>query len=605
MILLSCQKKDTSWSAERVISIHKQIDSLPQDSVYSLLKRAEKEIKNNPERFDTLSIKNDYWLGKHFGIRGALDSSAYYYQRTVDQVKGPITYKKAYNYFFNAHEAYLNLGKYGDCIAIGEKLIDRLDSTAFKERALAYVILSDAHTKLGNLEIANGHNKKQIELLKKSGDKKGLYGTLIFYAQKLYYKGDKEESFHLLDSLLGHLDEIPEVSQYQLYGNYGVYEFYEGNFTKSRDNYQKGLEIKKRLPEEFDKIPLLATSYANLAEVCIELNELNSARRYLDTLAQLGIHNIPRRIRKSALRYELKWANATNSNLSTLYNHLDTIAKYQELSYNDKIQNELVELTKANEKEKQILREKLETEVANANLKTSLLFVGVLVSLLFSFGLLFYFRRKLKFERNSLQLQQRLLRSQMNPHFTFNTLHAIQNQIKKEPEKATNYLLKFSRLLRLFLENSMGDYVPLEKEIDSLKKYMDLQQLRSPQQFEYHFHFNNMEEDEFLFIPPMLLQPFIENSIQHGFIGIDHKGRIDIRLDLQGKFIHCTIEDNGIGLTAKNNMEKQSASTQLISDFLKKLTRTELQIIDKSETDSQASGTLVRFSIPFTLTEEG
>ena len=114
-------------------------------------------------------------------------------------------------------------------------------------------------------------------------------------------------------------------------------------------------------------------------------------------------------------------------------------------------------------------------------------------------------------------MQQRLLRSQMNPHFTFNTLYAIQNQIKKDPEGAKDYMLKFSRLLRLILENSMQNYVQLEKEIDSLKKYMDLQLLRFPSKFNYQITLKDIEEDDLIFIPPMLMQPFVENSIEHGF----------------------------------------------------------------------------------------
>ena len=128
-------------------------------------------------------------------------------------------------------------------------------------------------------------------------------------------------------------------------------------------------------------------------------------------------------------------------------------------------------------------------------------------------------------------MQQRLLRSQMNPHFTFNTLYAIQNKVKDDQKIASDYLLKFSRLLRLILENSMQDYVLFENEIDSLKKYMDLQLFRFPNKFTYEVIYKSLEEDEFIFIPPMLLQPFIENSIEHGFSDIDYTANFETFLD--------------------------------------------------------------------------
>ncbi len=605
LFLLGCQQENKQWTKDRVISLHERIDSLRPDSSYYYLKQIEREIARNP-LLDSLTLKNHYLLGNYFITQGILDSSAYHYHEAVNRVQPPLDYNKGANYFFKAHEAYRDLGKFGDCIAIANQYLNGVDENDYKALALGYQMLSDANLWIGNIDKAISQNEAQIRALKNTEDSVYMYTSFLDKANLIYYyKKDPRATFHIMDSLLGIKDYLTNDQLRVLYGNYGVYQFFESDFQKSKDYYEKSLAHIKLLKNMPDLNSFLAVSYANLAEVCIELREFSQAKKYLDTIKTIGLHNIPRRIRKSVLRYELKLANATDSNLTNLYDHLDTIAKYQELSYNEKIQNELVELTKANEKEKQILQEKLETEIANANLKTSLLWGGVGVSLLFSFGLLFYFRRKLKFERNSLQLQQRLLRSQMNPHFTFNTLYAIQSQIKKEPEAATNYLLKFSRLLRLFLENSMGDYIPLEKEIESLKKYMDLQKLRSIQKFEYHFHYENMEEDELLFIPPMLLQPFIENSIEHGFAGIDYPGKVDIYLSLEDKFIHCTIEDNGNGLTAKQKSAKQSASTRLISDFLKKLTGKELEVIDKKDKNPEDSGTLVQFSIPYTLTENG
>jgi LytS/YehU family sensor histidine kinase len=191
----------------------------------------------------------------------------------------------------------------------------------------------------------------------------------------------------------------------------------------------------------------------------------------------------------------------------------------------------------------------------------------------------------------------------MNPHFTFNTLASIQNQIKTDPKKASTYLIKFSRLLRLILENSTSNFILLEKEIDSLRKYMDLQLLRFPGKFEYIFHFDNMDEDEFIFIPPMLLQPIVENSIEHGFADIKYTGMLEITLSRKRDFIACKIEDNGHGFYTTDSERKQSLSTSLINTFLKDATKSKMNVLNKNDVDPTKSGLLTEFLIPFKLTD--
>jgi len=192
-------------------------------------------------------------------------------------------------------------------------------------------------------------------------------------------------------------------------------------------------------------------------------------------------------------------------------------------------------------------------------------------------------------------MQQRLFRAQMNPHFTSNILFTIQDLILENKEKANKYLMKFSRLLRLNLENSMQNYTLIEKEIEVLSKYLDLQQLRFPDKFDYEIDTNNLEID-LLSIPPMLIQPFVENAIEHGFKNTDYKGLIKIDLSEKGKFIFCKITDNGKGLSTSNSKENhRSASTLLIKKLLKNMINQEV-VIQNNKTEK---GTSVTFNIPF------
>jgi LytS/YehU family sensor histidine kinase len=283
--------------------------------------------------------------------------------------------------------------------------------------------------------------------------------------------------------------------------------------------------------------------------------------------------------------------------------NFDSLVKYQNNNYADKINRDLEELRISNEKEKLLNIQKQEAEIASIQFRNKVIIGGILSGILALIGYIIYQRRSFKFVKQKLQMQQRLLRSQMNPHFTFNTLASIQSQIKTDPKKASSYLIKFSRLLRLILENSTSNFILLEKEVDSLRKYMDLQLLRFPGKFEYAFHFDNMEEEEFVFIPPMLLQPIVENSIEHGFSDINYTGTVDITLSRKPNFIICKIEDNGRGFCSKDSGRKQSLSTSLINTFLKDATNSKMNVLNKKEADPTTSGVSTEFLIPYKLTD--
>jgi LytS/YehU family sensor histidine kinase len=339
-----------------------------------------------------------------------------------------------------------------------------------------------------------------------------------------------------------------------------------------------------------------------LSEVNIILRDTLQARKYLDSIQQLGLENVRDITRKSYFNYRGQLAFLKARNYKGVKSHIDNYVGYLEHNYEEKYTSDLESLKAANENEKRTLAENQRIELENIQNENRVLFISLFTALLAALAFFVFRNRKFKFERLSLQMQQRLLRSQMNPHFTFNTLYAIQSKIKESPEQASSYLLKFSRLLRLILENSMNNNVALENELDSLKKYIELQLLRFPGKFTYNIELVNLEDSDLIFIPPMLIQPFVENSIEHGFKGIEYSGHIDIILSEQGSFVKCEVKDNGKGVQNQNNAIKKSASVQLISDFIKKSTKTQLSITSRDLKEA-ASGTKVSFLIPYKSTE--
>jgi LytS/YehU family sensor histidine kinase len=197
----------------------------------------------------------------------------------------------------------------------------------------------------------------------------------------------------------------------------------------------------------------------------------------------------------------------------------------------------------------------------------------------------------------------------MNPHFIFNSLTSIQSFIFEEDKLlAGKYIADFAALMRLILENSREEFIILEKEISTLKYYFELQKLRYENKFDYSIFVDPSLNLEFDLIPPMLGQPFVENSIKHGIVNKETKGQIDIRFNKRDGYLIFEIEDNGIG-REKARQLKDAESNKHISLALS-ITRERLEnfnnrnrkkinfeIIDLVMND-QPSGTLVKFEIP-------
>lgn len=191
------------------------------------------------------------------------------------------------------------------------------------------------------------------------------------------------------------------------------------------------------------------------------------------------------------------------------------------------------------------------------------LIITILVALLALslLGFFYYSQKKRNQEKEQTNLQQQLLRTQMEPHFIFNTLSALQSFIRfDEKEKSLKYLNQFSRLLRSSLELSRQNLVSLNEEMETLENYLSLQQMRHNNSFEYKIESLQNTDTSAIMIPPMLIQPFVENAIIHGLDLKNKRGKIEIQLELKERILQVTIQDNGNGFLKTNNNDKQHKS---------------------------------------------
>tara|TARA_R110000765_G_scaffold371642_1_gene461919 strand:+ start:395 stop:2587 length:2193 start_codon:yes stop_codon:yes gene_type:complete len=255
-----------------------------------------------------------------------------------------------------------------------------------------------------------------------------------------------------------------------------------------------------------------------------------------------------------------------------------------------------------------------EVSTINTSLEKSqrnifLTIIALLLTALILGGIIFFLKwRNIKEKNHNVLIEQKLLRSQMTPHFIFNSLSVLQGMIlNNEGNKSIAYLSKFSKLLRIVLENSRDKIVPLIQELDAIDNYMLLQNLDADPPYDYSLVVDEDININSIQIPPMLIQPFIENAIEHAF-PIERECReIEVHLSCNDKKIICTITDNGIGIDAiseKTNLKKKSLATTITGERLLLLAKEFkvpgfITIEDRNKYEEQ--GTLVTLVIPYKI----
>lgn len=599
----ACQKKlDTANVIENVISFQKKAQNTTLDSTVYYLNKAAQLIQRHSFISDSLQAENKLAFGLYYRAKNEIDTAVSYFYETTKIPQNTAINARHFYYYYVAFETFKNLGKHGDCLALIAAFKQKINLE--KEPLNAgyyYFFLEEIYNATYEFEKALNANEKRIQIIAENPNLKLTnHQELLNRYTILDNLNRTDEGVKILDDLIKKDSLLTHDLKRQVYSTRGIYDFYQNDFKSAIKNYKKSLENVKLLTF-FDKNELLSNSYANIAEAYIIEKDFDKARKYLDSAKGPNFEKLPSNYQRNILKYQLRLANEQNQSTATVEAELDRLLDNQNKAYRNKYESELLALKEAAAKEKLLFQQQQNTELKNIRLRNGLFLLFSILFLSIFGGMLYYRNKKLRFQQRHLQMQQRLLRSQMNPHFTSNVLYSIQNTIKHSKEDAKKHLLKFSRLLRLILENSTQNYLQFDKEIDALKKYMDFQLLRFPEKFQYEFHYENMYEDELVFIPPMLLQPFIENSIEHGFSTLENKGLITLHFTKKETYILCKISDNGNGFTEDKNTFKNSTSIKLIRDFLKKATKKDISIQTNSASNT---GVLITLAIPYKLSDE-
>jgi len=306
-----------------------------------------------------------------------------------------------------------------------------------------------------------------------------------------------------------------------------------------------------------------------------------------------------------------------NGNYQLAVKYLDITNVLKDSIFNKEKNRQITELEakyQNEKKEKEIEALAQKNEIQNLQIRQSRGFIvglASLVILIIVIGFLLFRQNRINARNTKIELEQKLLRSQMNPHFIFNAMTSIQNYIyKEEPQEAANYLSSVFKLMRSILESSKEEYIVLEKEVVTLKHYLVLQQLCFQNKFDFNIEVDPKLDVDNVAIPPMMAQPIIENAIEHGIVNkVGEKGIINIRFTAQNDMFTLEVEDNGIGREKAREIGRHhtskhlSVATNITQERINLLNRNSkkrvsMEIIDLKNEKGEGIGTKVVFCFP-------
>ena len=390
----------------------------------------------------------------------------------------------------------------------------------------------------------------------------------------------------------------------ELYNNYSRYYIAENQYDLAKEFLLKAEGTFKSIEDQFG----LSDTYLLLGDIYFKENNpeksLEFARKSLEMAKEL---ELPETRMKSEKLLSDIYDKQGNQELALQHLRNYNIEKDNLEKIINEQQRLKTELDFHYEKEQ---LEKKETEMR----EKLLVILGFVVLAFVLVGLFFYFRNKerektLMLQKQLAEFEHKALHLQMNPHFVFNCLASISSFIMQNgKEDAMKYLSKFSKLMRLTLEFSKESAIPIDKEIEALQNYLELEQLRFNQKFDFKINKDSEIEDDTA-IPSLLLQPYVENAIIHGVAPKEGKGFIKIDFTQKDEQLICVIEDDGVGIDTSRELKKNSVNVHqsMALDISKKRLKTleelenkkvNLKIEELKDENNNSRGTRITLELP-------
>lgn len=417
----------------------------------------------------------------------------------------------------------------------------------------AFQNIGGIHYQLGNLPKAREYIEQAIDIREALGDSSELVISLNSLCLVFSAQGDHEEALAMQRKTMPLVRKFGDLAEYSfLLNNVGVQHHFLNNLDSARYYYLEALALDKKI-DHLEQVPIL---YFNLGELASLDKQWRKAIAYFDSslavaekagshqveaAASMGLASAYKQLGNYPLA--LEWTEKSHA-LNDSFAGLQVKMQLNELQtrYETEVKDRKIAELSAKEAEARSVAER----------RRYWMLVALLGALAVLVIFVFYLERRKALEnQRRAELEQRALRAQMNPHFIFNSLGAIQQMyMSGETDLANNYLGDFSSLMRKILENSGHESISVKEELEMLRLYLDLEMERANGRIEYAFEVDERVDKLGTQIPPMVIQPFVENAIWHGILPGKKKGFIRISLkpgDRAGILI-CTVEDDGLGI---------------------------------------------------------
>ncbi|MBQ4819595.1 histidine kinase [Aquimarina sp. MMG016] len=578
--VFSQQKKTVIFDPEKEYT-QEYIDSIINFKIRPDVNEYKKMLESNPN----LIGWSKYYYEKAFAnFPKHIDSVLYYTDESISSyaeaaIQRPVDEKILISAYYYKGNAYLRLKDFQKAIEHYQNALELTKRHTYKGKAFIFNGIAHGHLGVGNDSLALEYYLKASKdafFMKFPINKASLY-TRIGYVYdefedtklaKYYYKralqvSDSSDYKNNIDALYGNLGQIARkehqkdsVLYYfkkalQAHQQYGVSNALDADFALMYDCYIKIQEGQvQKAVDSLTAIKNKLNDFETISE--------NDKDLMIMVTSTLG------------LAYEKLGDSSEYSKL--LEETTDFLDKFHKQQSDKDLANLEVQY-QTKEKEASIIQLEKNKAQQSTILKQQKIItysLGGFLLLLSGLAILFWRQNKLKSQYEKENLEQRLLRSQMNPHFVYNALNSICNLVDKKSDNTIPYIHKLSSLFRLILTNSREELVSLQDEIIALQNYLELQS-NFHHSFDFTIEVNDDIDTEELIIPPMLIQPFVENAIVHGLINTEVRGKIMINISKQegDSLLHCKISDNGVGYTKSLALKASKGHRSFSGDIVR------------------------------------
>lgn len=606
--LFSCFTHAQQCSCNNYVSIKERLDSLVDIADYE-------KLNNEIENFINNGIDEckayAYVYQAEMLIKNAQTDSAQVLLDLAGSLfeKGGTSEACKYRYYFECSELAFFNNNYEKALEYGLKMME-LASTEKSTLKLAECNLRVANifVKMSQPEKARDYAiaaKNYISRLPESYKKYHLYNVLANRYNNMYQDFKEKKYLDTIEMFMGGIRaHAVKLGPYnRLLEQYYRKKAFLSLKVKDLDNSLKFLDSAHNIVRVFPMRVELYSINGDKANIYRKKKQFDIAEKYADSSL---MHALNENVVSSVINaYDIVYMVARDAGKSdkALW-AFENMTRINDSIIDVKNTGKIAELEqKYNKAQNEKTIRELNQEAEIKNLRIRVLAIGIALTILLIIVIIFFYRQSLIRNRQKvLETEQRLNRSRINPHFFFNAITTLQGIAVKENDgkKVALNLYKFSSLMRQTLESSYNDYVSIDTELEFIQKYIELQQLKENDKFSLETTISNDVETSDTLIPAMLIQPFLENSIEHGFGNIDYKGKIELNFEIRSNDLCIVIKDNGAGLNkeSQNPNKHISRAMQITKDRLYLLNKEKKSNASFSVNANEPNGVKIEIILP-------